>query len=156
MCTVATPFSGPKHPNTMGCPPCRKTLSWKIVVCGIKEHKTPPTQGGVIALWMATHFSNEVHRFVIVNSAAGPLPDTAVPEPPHTTPSLDLGRVTQLDPTAIFPDTPAGNAALCRYIRLVEVRLRVRRRGGPSVGHAAMSGRDSGQGVNSPAINSRL
>jgi len=78
------------------------------------------SMGGVIALWMATHFSNEVHRFVIVNSAAGPLPDTAVPEPPHTTPSLDLGRVTQLDPTAIFPDTPAGNAALCRYIRLVE------------------------------------
>lgn len=79
------------------------------------------SMGGIIALWIATHSAEEVHRFVIVNSAAGTPPGTQLDRTETlapVAPSLNPTSRTPLDPSAIFPDTSAGNAALCRYMKL--------------------------------------
>lgn len=76
-------------------------------------------QGGIISSYIATHFGSKVHRFVLVN--------TFVPKPSNRSADIDGGSSFNVhlwkgqgDPQAFYPDTAAGNAGLCRYIKLYE------------------------------------
>lgn len=86
-------------------------------------------QGGVIALQIATHYGDRVRNVIIVDSSA-PHPKKLVD------PSLDFFKALaelskdnapelplhlwegENEPSQSFPDTPRGNAALCRYVHL--------------------------------------
>ena len=74
-------------------------------------------QGGIIVQYLATHFEERLHRYVVVNTGA--IKPSKEASQRYLEPDAPIHIWEGMnDPEFFFPQSPAGDAGLCRYIKL--------------------------------------